>query len=157
MTLYNSFVMPYLTYGVEVWGSAAERHINNITLSQKKIVRIISSNKARDHTKPIFKSLKILPFPKLYESCILKTMFKYQNNLIPVEINDLFITNDDIHTHYTRHRRQLNIPIGRTTMIHKTFRFKGVHYWNTVAGKINVNCSLLTFKHNIKEYLLKEI
>ena len=40
--LYYAFVYPYLIYCVEVWGNAADIHLNPIFLLQKKIVRIIN-------------------------------------------------------------------------------------------------------------------
>ena len=43
VTLYNSFVYPYLTYGVEVWGNAYDIHIESLITLQKRIIRIIKS------------------------------------------------------------------------------------------------------------------
>ena len=47
ITLYNSFVLPYMTYGIEVWGSANECHIKDVITLQKKIIRIICSKDSR--------------------------------------------------------------------------------------------------------------
>ena len=40
-TLYYSLVFPHLIYGIEVWGSADESHLNKLLVLQKKIVRLI--------------------------------------------------------------------------------------------------------------------
>ena len=40
-TLYNSLLFPHLIYGIEVWGSAHETHLNRLLILQKKIVRLI--------------------------------------------------------------------------------------------------------------------
>ena len=66
LTLYNSFILPYMTYGIEVWGSANDCYINDVVTLQKKIIRIMCSKQSGDHTAPLFKSLKILPYPKLH-------------------------------------------------------------------------------------------
>ena len=39
--LYNSFVFPYLIYGIEVWGSTNAVHLDLIIKIQKKIVMTI--------------------------------------------------------------------------------------------------------------------
>ena len=42
LQLYHSFVYPYLIYCLEIWGNAADIHIDPIVKLQKKIVRIIT-------------------------------------------------------------------------------------------------------------------
>ena len=39
---YHTFIYPYLTYCVEVWGSAKSAHLSPILLLQKKITRLIT-------------------------------------------------------------------------------------------------------------------
>ena len=40
--LYFSFIYPYYTYCVEVWGNACQTHLLSLIKLQKRIVRIIS-------------------------------------------------------------------------------------------------------------------
>ena len=40
--LYHTFIYPYLTYCVEVWGSTKSVHLSPILLLQKKIIRLIT-------------------------------------------------------------------------------------------------------------------
>ena len=42
LKLYNAFVFPYLTYCVEVWGTAPKKYLDPLIKIQKKIVRIIT-------------------------------------------------------------------------------------------------------------------
>ena len=41
LSLCYSYIYPYLTYCIEVWGCAAKSHLQSLFLLQKKIVRII--------------------------------------------------------------------------------------------------------------------
>ena len=45
--LYYSFIYPYFTYCVEVWGNAATSHMLPLCLLQNKVVRIITYSKKR--------------------------------------------------------------------------------------------------------------
>ena len=45
--LYYSFIYPYFTYCVEVWGNAATSHMFPLFLLQNKVVRIITYSKKR--------------------------------------------------------------------------------------------------------------
>ena len=63
--LYNSFVFPYLIYGIKVWGNAIAVHLNPILKIQKKIVRTITFLHYLAHTEHIFDTLNILSFNNL--------------------------------------------------------------------------------------------
>ena len=65
LNLYYSFIYPYLTYCVEVWGNTPDTHIDPLIKLQKKIIRIITFSPYLAHTEPLFKELNILPFPKV--------------------------------------------------------------------------------------------
>ena len=58
--LYFSFVYPYLTYCVEVWGNTHDTYLNPLIKLQKKCIRIITFSHYLEHTPPLFKQLDIL-------------------------------------------------------------------------------------------------
>ena len=58
--LYFSFVYPYLTYCVEVWGNTHDTYLNPLIKLQKKCIRIITFYHYLEHTPPLFKQLDIL-------------------------------------------------------------------------------------------------
>lgn len=153
ITLYNSFIYPYLTYGVEVWGSANDSLIQAIYKLQKRSIRIISSAKRREHSEPLFKNLKLLVFPKVYQYCIGKMMFKFVKKLVPRELCNLFSVAGNIHPYPTRQRGHLRVAFGRTTFIHKTFKFRGRHLWNELLPILDHQCSYATYRFRLKKYL----
>lgn len=155
VNIYNSFIYPYITYGIEVWGSAAESNLKPIINLQKRAVRIVVSARYRDHTAPIFKSLKLLPFKDAYIFSVAKLMFKIINNYTPRFIKDMFTPNCSIHQHLTRQRQRLRIPRSRTNLRKITFRHRGVTVWNDIVDAVYVNCSFNIFKRRLKEYLLR--
>ena len=156
VTLYNSFIYPYLTYGIEIWGTASETNLQPIITLQNRIVRIIKSTHYRAHAPPIFKSLKLLPFPDIYQFSIAKLMFKIIKGIIPTVLNDIFTVNMNIHDHLTRQRHKLRIPAARTNLLQKTLRYKGVKIWNDFEEKIDHQCSFHIYKKKIKDYLLNK-
>lgn len=156
MTLYNSFIYPYITYGIEVWGTASDNNIKPIIILQKRAVRLITSSHYREHTKPIFKSLKLLSFPDVYEFSVAKLMFKIMKGIAPSVLNDMFTTNINIHQHLTRQSHKLHIPVARTNLMKRTFRHRGVFIWNSMMEKINAECSFTSYKKRLKSYLLNK-
>lgn len=49
----------------------------------------------------------------------------------------MFHTNEDIHSYLNRQRSNFHIFQGRTSMVHKTFRYKGEHIWNELLGYVD--------------------
>ena len=41
LTIYRSLMFPYLSYGIAVWGQAAQTHINQVLALQKRALRLI--------------------------------------------------------------------------------------------------------------------
>ena len=100
--LYNSFVFPYLIYGVEVWGNTNAAHLDPIIKIQEKIVRTITFSHYLAHTEPIFDTLNILNFSNLEVHRIGLMMLKYSKDLVPLPIVEIFTRNYEFHNHYTR-------------------------------------------------------
>ena len=68
--LYYSFLYPYLSYCIEVWGNSYQTHLSSIFIIQKRAIRLLSFAPYRAHTDGLFQSLHILnllhiPFGKL--------------------------------------------------------------------------------------------
>ena len=60
LTLYYSFIYPYLNYFGHLWGSTYASYISKVFLLKKKAVRIIHGVNRRAHSEPLFSSLCVL-------------------------------------------------------------------------------------------------
>ena len=154
--LYNSFVLPYLIYGIEVWGNTNAVHLDPIIKIQKKIVRTITYLHYLAHTEPIFDTLNVLNFHNLVVHRISLMMFKYSKDLVPLPIVELFTRNYEFHNHFTRQSQLLHTAVGRSEAICKTFTSHGIRIWNYVSTKISVDVSYASFKH-FRNYVSKMI
>ena len=153
LTLYYTFLFPYLNYCIEVWGCAAQYHINSLITLQKKAVRIITSSKFREHTMPLFQTLNILTIPQLYLYRIGMFMFKVFHHNVPLICQSMFVTNADIHCYNTRQRHQLHVPISQSATLFKTIRVKGVSVWNSIMNMVDIQCSIGTYKYRLRKII----
>ena len=76
VTLYYSFVYPYLNYTIELWGSTTQYNLNSLHKMQKKIVRMICKVPYRSHTASLFQDLKIFNIHNIYHYHMCLLMFK---------------------------------------------------------------------------------
>ena len=154
VTLYYSFLYPYLIYCTEVWGGANITDINSLFKVQKRIIRIIVSAKFKEHTGPIFSKLKLLRLSELYEYNIVLFMYKYINDMLPPIFNNIFILNSDIHQYTTRQSEKFRVPKGKLSMSKRLIKYKGVLFWNNISDNIEYHHGIFTFKKQLKNYLL---
>ena len=97
--LYNTLILPHITYGIMVWGYQGNR-LNTI---QKKAIRIITSNRYNSHTEPLFKQLNMLKLEDLLKLQQLKFYFKFNEGSLPVYLQNWDITtNAHVHNYNTR-------------------------------------------------------
>ena len=146
ISLYNSFIYPYLIYCVEIWGCTNDLIINPLFLLQKRIIRIITFSHYLAHTNNLFIDLHILPFKKLVHYRIGILMYKCYFQNVPNVIKSMFLFNHDVHNYYTRNRNLLHVPMAQTEIVYRTFKHQGVYIWNDILIHIDVNVSFVILK-----------
>ena len=150
--LYFSFVYPYLTYCVEVWGNTHATYLDLIKL-QKKCVRVITFSHYLEHTPHPFKQLDILSFTKLVVQRISLLMFKHHIGITSLPTNNHFIENTTQHVYYTRQINNLQTPIGNNEKVYKLFSFHGINIWNHISRKITTDVSYACYKNLSKRFI----
>ena len=121
LLLYNSLILPYLNYGILVWGT----HLDSIFKLQKKSVRIILKAKYNAHSEPIFKLLGLLKIFDILKLNELKFMYKLENNTLPKNfLSSMFVLNSDVHSYDTRHANDVRIPQSRHDFVKNSVRFR---------------------------------
>ena len=93
-----------------------------IWLLQKRAVRVITNSPYRTHSAPLFLGLKVLDIFKVNTFHIARFMFLYHNRLLPTSVLNLFVTNNQIHSHNTRNANSYRPHSCRTNIKQFTIR-----------------------------------
>ena len=126
-TLYYSLIHPHLHYMILAWGYNTDQ----VTIAQKKALRLIHNEHYLSHTDPLFRSSKILKHKDLHQSAQLKFCYKYLHSELPDYFNNMnFDKNNDIHSHFTRNNDSLRSVKPTTEYSRKILR-------NSLPGVIN--------------------
>ena len=155
VTLYYSFIYPYLTYCIEIWGSANSTVLSSLFKLQKRAVRVITSSPFNTHIHSLFQDLKILTLDKIYIYFLGLFMYKVNSGLVPPIFQSFVSLNSDIHQHNTRQSQLLHLPLCNSTAYNKCVSFKGIKLWNLIMCKCNlyIGISLPQFKYMLKQKL----
>ena len=154
VTLYYSFVYPYLLYGIIAWGNTHQSHLDGLIKIQKRAVRVITFSSWDAHTAPLFNKLKLLNFSKIYQINVLIFMFKLHYGMLPPVFNEMFALNNTVHSHYTRQAQLYHFPKWKLEVVRRSIRIQGVYVWNSISVQIKHDCSLACFKHHAKYYFM---
>jgi len=157
ISLYYAFIYPYISYCIEIWGTAAVKHIEPIYKLQKLCCRIMMGSSPRTKSRPLFQLLNVMTIHDVYKYCVTLQMFKFYQGNLPRAFNDIFKWNSDISVRNTRQSKFLYIPLCKSNLVRNSFRYKGVEFWNQICNnKIETQCSYQSFKANLRKYIMSE-
>jgi hypothetical protein len=154
LNIYRSLILPHMSYGIVVWGHAAQTHLDKLLKLQKRALRLIYFGQYFSQTIPFFCSSNILPINMLCFKTTSILMHDVSNNITPPNISNQFIYSNIIHKHNTRYSLKDNYFIKLTKLQKQNNSFLGVgaRTWNTLPILNYVTYSL-TKKDSAKSYI----
>ena len=157
LTLYNSFIYPYFTYCITIWGSTFETYLDPIEKLQKRAIRIVAGADRLAHTEPLMAKYKLLSLWKVYIYSVQIFMFRYRRGLLPSVFSDFYIRNSVMHNYGTKRINNFRTPAFKVTPRVRSIRRAGVYCYNYFNDKIEmfVNVSIHSYKKNLKSYVLQ--
>ena len=99
LNLYNTLILPYLNYGVLVWGNSSRNQVDRLLLIQKRIMRIVCHQNRLAHTDALFYSNKVLQIYDLYNLRLGCFMYQLNQGELPIPLISLFSKNESFHNY----------------------------------------------------------
>ena len=146
-TFYYTMFFSILSYCIAIWGGSSKTSINDLQITQNKIVRILFGDKIiHRHTSDLYKSLQLLNVSQIYKLELGKIMFNIVNNnkytRLKSELNKLQWS----HNFNTRKINVYRLPSVRTTVDQRAVLFSSVSAWNQLHFDIRCSSSLHNYK-----------
>ena len=155
LMLYDTMIMPHLSYCTITWASGARGHLTTLFRLQKRAIRIVQQSRRLEHTAPLFIKLNRLNIYDLHTyqlCCLMHNCF--HNDVYSGVFKNYFSFNSSIHTHMTRTAGNLHRQFARTTLRSNSLRLAGPVAWNAIPPHIRSASSFLHFKTCLKHWLL---
>ena len=159
MKLYHSLFLSHLTYGISAWGGVSRSKLGKIFSIQKRCMRLLFGKilnfdhpafyktcaRARtydehiapkdfslEHTKPLFKELKMLTVHHLYYLYTFNELFKIRKYCCPTSLLSLLR-----HTHqYSGKHLKLITPSYTMRRSRLQFLYKCTQIWNSIFPQV---------------------
>lgn len=155
-TFYYSMFHSLISYIIVVWGGSSKSALNDLQISQNKIVRNLFANKINhSHTSDIYRELKLLNINEIYKLELGKLIF---NVLYCNKYKELKAVLDDLSWNHNFNTRKINVyrlPYARTCVDHGAALFASVSNWNHLPLTIRNSESISTFKSKLKKFLVQ--
>ena len=95
-----------MNYGLLLWGV----HLQDISVLQKKAIRVVTNNTYKSHTKPIFKEYGLLNVNDMFLLNKLKFLHKLYHNNLPVYFEGYWEHLTKTEQEYNLRSRMLPVP-----------------------------------------------
>ena len=150
--MYNSLILPYITYGIESWFGAPNYLSDRVQVLQKKAIRAIFKLPYNSHTGFYFKDHNFLRLNELYLFNLSSSVFKYKNFDLNLAI--ALPARSDLSSHATRNRFDLSVPYFRRAKSQNSFSYQSAKAWNSIPMDVRSIDSFHCFKIKLKSLLL---
>ena len=137
LNIYQSLILPYLTYGLATWGQAAKLLIyKTFSCFKNESFAWGIFLKPRGHALPLFICSKILPLQILYAEKGSSIMFDVSCLNAPSNTCDFFTQANSKHKHETRFSSSGSyVQSSRLNQNRGSFSRFGAKPWNTIPNK----------------------
>ena len=81
-------------------------------------------------------------------------MFKFYHGLLPDVFGRMFITNNEVHGHFTRQSSAYHSASFRLEIVRRSIRIQGIRLWNLLSNQVSYDCLPDTYKYHMKKYLI---
>jgi len=157
-TIYNSLVLPHLSYAVISWGNVDSSELKRLEILQKKSIRIICNSKYLSHTGPLFKKFNLLRLNDLFHVSCCNLYYKHMKGLLPPYFHSKLHANRNIHNYNTRQQDLVHGQNITSVLQKQTINSKIASCWNALPHNVQDKSylSLHCFTKHVKKHCISQ-
>ena len=156
--LCNAIIQPHFDYACTAWFPNLNQNLKKkLQTFQNKCIRFCLQLGNRTHIGTAeFKSINWLNVTDRFEQCASTSVFKYFHNNSPSYMAEIYSPASKLNIGTRNSFLKLKQPSRRTKQGQNCLSFIGPSTWNRLPTNIKDSNNVNSFKHKIKDYLLKE-
>ena len=154
--IYDTILLPYLTYCCITWGFTYQTYINKIFTIQKKAIRIITHSPFECHSSPLFKKTNNLNIFQIIEYYASILMFKKLNSTVPNVFQQNRFLSYSYDTYETRNNLSIRTPLFKLQFSKRSIFDHGIKIWNNLSPEVKSITTKSIFKKIIRKKFIDE-
>ena len=153
-SLYCTLILPYINYGVLIWGNTCKIYLDKIFKLQKWAIRTISNSHYRSHTGPLFSKYNVLNVHDTFKLNLGIFMYKHHTNQLPPIFSTYFTKHVQTHNYPTRNAQDYSINMTKKMFSDRAIRNCGPSFWNSLDKTLKHCKTTKHFRNELKSVLL---
>ena len=151
-SLYQTLVLPHLTYCCIIWSGSSKYLSNKLIIMQKRAIRHITFSHPRDYTNALFKSMNLLKLIDLFNLHVASFVHRSLHDMLPNSLNAFFTYNSSIHSHNTRRADHLHTRKRHNNLYKNSLHYRATTLWNLLPTTVKAKPSLAAFRKSLQRY-----
>ena len=144
LILANGLLISKVSYMIQLWGAAADSHIQKVQVVVNKAARLVTGHNKRTSTAKFMSECGWLHVKDMIKYYSLVSLWNIVHRRIPAQLHDK-ITHDDIMI--------ITTTAPRLMIVARGFRHRAIANWNQMSEEIRCQKSLPKFKKSVKQWL----
>lgn len=159
--LYNALIMPYLSYGIELWFASSRAARGTAELLQRHCLRIVMNDIGPIPALTnvcLYVSLDVLPLSLLFQQKLGLMMYKVLKRDACPLVRQLLMNHSEDHDSSNaslRTRDPFRVPLTRLESCRARLAFYGCRLWNHLRPSFRDACSESSFVLLYRAYLME--
>ena len=153
-SLYCTLILPYINYGILIWGNTYGTYLDKVFKLQKWAIRTISKAHYRCHTAPLFREHNMLNVHDTFKLNLGTFMYKHQTNQLPKSFVAHFTKHVQMHNYKTRNAQDYSINKTKKVFSNQAIRNCGPPFWNSLSIELKRCNNSKLFRKKLKSNLL---
>ena len=156
-SLYFALFHSHILYCPSIYSCTSNSNMKKINNLQKKVIRIITNSKFRDHTLPLFTSLNILPLDKLIFQRKNLLMHSFIHKYGPNSFHTTWASHSTINPELNlRNSNDIILPQPRTDLFKKLPSYSLPKTWNEL-NDLKFQHNPTTFRISLNDFLFSSL
>jgi hypothetical protein len=149
VTLYYSFIFPYLSYCGSVWGNTKRSFIKKLKFAQNRAIKAVFRLPRLYPTRDLYSDFGIAPLDQIIQKLNLSLAYSaFHNNLPPQLLTYYNINNSEAHC-LRSSNRAFKIPKCVSSAAQQSPIYKSIIQWNKIPSSVELATSFCKLYKNV--------
>ena len=155
ITVFYTMIYSRIKYGSIITGQTTKENIDQIQTLQNRLLKVLYKKKIHFSTNKLHKELSVLKVEDMIKQETLSFVYQYIHTKLPNVFSDYFLHRQNLSEMIEEKRkRRFILPKVETKLGERTIKYAGTKLFNENSWKLELNCTIKTFRKNVKKNYL---
>ena len=152
VTLYYSFIYPYISYCGSVWGNTYPSVTNKLKSAQNRAVKAVFRLPRLYPTKDLYSDVGIIPFEQIIKKLNLSLAYSAYHKNLPPQLLSYFNINNSEGLCLRSSNRSFIVPKCISSSAQRSPIYKSTLQWNLIPSSVELSTSFRTLYNNVPKF-----